>query len=106
MKEFNRVIVDNIFESNTDGMQEVRKPTNVECLMSFYDDEASEKFEMFEIPFDFNIEDNLTVTLDGEIFRHTMEHETLMRFNTKEDKINFIEWWELIGSVEFNSYIS
>ena len=106
MTQFNRVIVDNIFEANTDGMQEVRKPSNVECLMSFYDDEASEKFEVFEIPFNFNIERELTVTFEGEPFRRTMEHETLMKFENKKDKIDFVQWWELIGSTEFNSSIN
>jgi len=106
MTKFNRVIVDNIFEANTDGMQEVRKPSNVECLMSFYDDDASVEFEMFDIPFNFRIEDELTLKLDGTPFRTTMEHETLMRFDNKNDKIDFIQWWELIGSAKFYSHLN
>jgi hypothetical protein len=106
MFKFNRVIVDNIFEANTDGMLEVRKPSDIECLMSFYDDIASEKFEMFDIPFNFNIEQELTITLNGKPFRNTMEHEVLMKFDTKEDKDKFIKWWNTIGSIKFNYYLN
>jgi hypothetical protein len=100
MEKFLRVEIDNDLCAISDGMPKIREANNNECLISFYDDDAAAEFEMFEVPFDFNISGELT-TIDNITFRETMEHEVFMIFNNPNDKQNFIEWWKLIGSTEF-----
>ena len=112
---FNRVSTDYEFNATTDGNPLVSKGNNLECLMSFYDDDGAMVFldflptviEELSLLIGNNREEVILyqsedlTTDDGIVFRNTLEYEFLIHFSSEDYKILFLKWWEEKGTYEF-----